>query len=89
MRIFFLEFISECEGYNGQTSVVVGAVLARIKLLLSLLKLVIALLPMNITDLMIISNNVLYLVQINSRNGTSRYAPMRDLAVEHSQVYFP
>ena len=56
MRIIFFEVISECEGDNRKSSIVVGAVFALVVLSLALFVLVVALLTVDITDLSAVSN---------------------------------
>lgn len=51
MRVVFLEVISEREGHDRESSVVVRAVVTRIIRRLALLVLVITFLPVYITDL--------------------------------------
>lgn len=83
MRVLFLEVIRECEGDNRETSIVVGTSLARVVRRFALLVRVIALLPVDIADLVVVSKLVL-----GSVSDTYAAIPARMLqrATEQSSV---
>lgn len=82
MRILLLEVIGEGERNDREAGVVISAVLARVILGLVLLILVVAFLPMNVTDLLAVSGDGIG-SSIHVRNDTSRYTVRVSSEREH------